>query len=267
MSIISLTSDFGYKDYFIGAIKGAIYKENPSAKIVDVSHEVGAFNHNEAAYILKNAFSTFPKKSIHLILVDSEIHIDNPFVVVLYKEHYFVCANNGILSLITNGESPNEIIALSLTNNLKENFPINSTLINATISLSQGKPLSSIGTPIESIKESTMLKPVVSNNQIAAHVIYIDNYQNVVTNITKDIFDSINKDNKPFEIKNRSIRFSKIVNSYNDVDAPSSIASSIAFFNSSGYLEFSVYKSDPKIGGAKSLFGLDFGDNIILNFD
>jgi len=74
MAIITLTTDFGEKDHFIGATKGAIYSELPTAKIVDISHLVSPFNVPEAAYIIQNAYRSFPKGTIHVICIDSELN-------------------------------------------------------------------------------------------------------------------------------------------------------------------------------------------------
>ncbi len=100
MAIITLTTDFGEKDYFVGAVKGAIYSELKDVRIVDISHSVSPVHISEAAYIIKNAYNSFPKGSIHIIGIDSEFTPENKHLAVLLDDHYFICANNGILSLL-----------------------------------------------------------------------------------------------------------------------------------------------------------------------
>ena len=101
MAIITLTTDFGEKDHFVGAVKGAIYSELENVKIVDISHSISPFNVPEAAYIIQNVYNSFPKGSIHLIGIDSELNQENKHIAVKLDDHYFICANNGImLSLI-----------------------------------------------------------------------------------------------------------------------------------------------------------------------
>jgi len=73
MTIVTLTTDFGHKDYSIAVIKAALLNYIPKAIIIDISHEITPYNHSETAYILKNSFSTFPKGSIHIIGVESEL--------------------------------------------------------------------------------------------------------------------------------------------------------------------------------------------------
>ena len=100
MHIITLTTDFGIKDHFVSAVKGAIYTQLPEARVVDISHEISPFHITEAAYIIQNAYKSFPKGSIHIIGIDSELHPENKHIAVELDDHYFICANNGLISLI-----------------------------------------------------------------------------------------------------------------------------------------------------------------------
>ena len=101
MSIITLTTDFGTKDHFVGAVKGTIYHELPDARIVDISHHISPFNITETAYILKNAYKSFPEGSIHIIGVDSELNAENKHIALKLDNHYFICPDNGVISLLT----------------------------------------------------------------------------------------------------------------------------------------------------------------------
>jgi len=109
MSIITLTTDFGTKDHFVGSVKGTIYNELPDAKIVDISHHISPFNITETAYILKNAYKSFPDGSIHIIGVDSELNDENKHIALKLDNHYFICANNGVISLLANEIKPEKI--------------------------------------------------------------------------------------------------------------------------------------------------------------
>uniref|UniRef100_UPI0030D78422 SAM hydrolase/SAM-dependent halogenase family protein n=1 Tax=uncultured Planktosalinus sp. TaxID=1810935 RepID=UPI0030D78422 len=106
MPIITLTTDFGEKDHFAGAVKGAIYSELETIKIVDISHSVSPFHITEAAYIIQNAYRSFPKGTIHIVGIDSELTPENKHIAVLLDDHYFICADNGIVSLITQEMKP-----------------------------------------------------------------------------------------------------------------------------------------------------------------
>ncbi|MEL0275891.1 MAG: SAM-dependent chlorinase/fluorinase, partial [Flavobacteriaceae bacterium] len=100
MSIITLTTDFGHKDYFVSVTKAALIQEAPKATIVDISREISPFNHTETAYILRNAYKSFPKGTVHIIGVDSELSPENNHIAMLFDGHYFVGANNGVFALI-----------------------------------------------------------------------------------------------------------------------------------------------------------------------
>jgi S-adenosylmethionine hydrolase len=100
MTIITLTTDFGHKDYSIAVIKAALLNHIPEATIIDISHQISPYNHSETAYILKNAFTAFPKGSIHIIGVESELTPENIHLAMEFEGHFFIGADNGIFSLI-----------------------------------------------------------------------------------------------------------------------------------------------------------------------
>ena len=186
-------------------------------------------------------------------------------------EHFFICSDNGITSLISDNIKPKSVFKINLKN-------ITST-INKFVSVAshiyRGGHLNLIGIEIEKIKELTDLKIIEkSKKELLCSVIYIDNYGNVITNITEEFFDKFSKSRK-FTINARNVKFNKIFSSYSDaIDFTKEKkyreedGKKIALFNSSGYLELSIYKSNPVTsGGANTLFGLSYGDNISIVFD
>ena len=100
MSVITLTTDFGNKDHYVGSVKGALFKELDNVNIVDISHNISPFNIVEAAYIIENSYKNFPDGSIHIIGIDSEKTIEQSHLVIKLDNHFFICANNGIMSLL-----------------------------------------------------------------------------------------------------------------------------------------------------------------------
>ena len=101
MSLITLTTDFGNKDHFVGSLKGALHNEIKNINIIDISHNVSPFNIIEGAYIIQNSYKNFPEGSIHIIGIDSEKTPDQNHIAMILDGHYFICANNGIMSLIS----------------------------------------------------------------------------------------------------------------------------------------------------------------------
>ncbi|EMQ94002.1 SAM hydrolase/SAM-dependent halogenase family protein [Xanthomarina gelatinilytica] len=275
MPIITLTTDFGEKDHFAGAVKGAIYTELPEIKIVDISHSVSPFNIPEAAYIIQNAYSSFPKGTIHIIGIDSEMNIENKHIAMKLDDHYFICANNGIMSMICAEIAPEKIVEINIHDRIETSFPALDVFVKVACHIARGGTLEVIGKVIDSIKPIKNLMPYVNDeeNQIVGSVIYIDNYGNVISNIKKAFFEKIQK-GRAFEISARNYTFKKIYTKYSDVvnfDLPlekrNDEGKSLVVFNSSNYLEIAVYKSNSQTSGsASTLMGLDLMDAISVNF-
>src|ERR1700712_4707333 len=113
MAIITLTTDLGDKDIYQAALKGSIYKLLPAINIVDITHSVAAFNVQQAAFILKNSFYYFPDDTVHLIGIDTVYNADTRYLAIRYKKHFFVGADNGIFSLMFEGD-PDEIVEINI---------------------------------------------------------------------------------------------------------------------------------------------------------
>jgi S-adenosylmethionine hydrolase len=216
-AIITLTTDFGEKDHFAGAVKGALYSELETIRIVDISHCISPFHISEAAYIIQNAYKSFPSGSIHIIGIDSELNPENKHIAVYLDNHYFICANNGIISMLTSEIKPEKIVEINVHDNIESNFPVLDVFVKVACHIARGGTLEVIGKPISKIKQLTGIKPVVNpeNSQIIGNVIYIDNYGNVISNINKVLFEKIGKGRR-FTIQARSIKFSKVYNRYSD---------------------------------------------------
>ena len=114
MPIITLTSDYGNLDHRVPAIKGSILQLNPEARIIDISHEIAPYNLIQCSYIVKNAYSHFPKESVHIISVDSFFHKDRKNLLVKADGHYFISSDNGLLSLIFHDIKPEAIYEITL---------------------------------------------------------------------------------------------------------------------------------------------------------
>ena len=276
MAIITLTTDFGEKDHFAGAVKGAIYSELEEVKIVDISHCVSPFHIMEAAYIIQNAYSSFPAGTIHIIGIDSELNPENKHIAVLLDGHYFICANNGIISMLANEIKPQKIVEINIHDRIITNFPVLDVFVKVACHIARGGTLEVIGKQVDALKELRGIRPTINqdSNQIMGSVIYIDNYGNVITNITKSKFEEIAK-GRSFKITARTANFTTIHSHYSDAinfDTPigkrDEDGKKIALWNSSNYLELSIYKSNPAtVGSAKSLFGLQYRDTITINFN
>ena len=276
MAIITLTTDFGEKDHFAGAIKGAIYSELSDVKIVDISHSVSPFNIPEAAYIIFNAYSSFPKGTIHVIGIDSEMNEENKHIAIKLDDHYFICANNGIMSMICQEIAPQKIVEINIHDKIQTSFPVLDVFAKVASHIARGGTLEVIGKQINTIKPIKDLIPFINDekNQIIGSVIYVDNYGNVITNIKQKLFDTVSK-GRTYEVSARNYKFKTIHRKYSDIvnfeiaaDRRNDEGKGLVVFNSGGYLEIAVYKGNPDtVGSASTLMGLTLRDTITINFN
>jgi S-adenosylmethionine hydrolase len=275
MAIITLTTDFGLKDHFAASLKGSIYSELPDAKIVDISHNISPFNIQECAYILENSYKSFPKGTVHIIGVDSEPTPETKHIAVLLDGHYFICANNGIIGLITTETQAEKVVEITIPNPDYGSFPSMDVFIQAACHIARGGTLEVVGKPFRELLEIREFAPSVTDNgnKIIGSVIYIDNYGNVVTNISRNFFEAYRK-GRSFELWARTKVLTKVHQKYSDIvnfDVEKSKRKGpgelMAIYNAAGNIEIAIYKSNPNAGGsASSLLGLEYLDAITINF-
>lgn len=254
MAIITLTSDIGPKDYLAGAVKGRLLSVNSSFTIADITHNISPFNYNEAVYIIRNSFTAFPQHTWHLLLINLFDNANSNIVLAYHEGHYFACSDNGLLPMIFDG-MPEHAIVIPF-GGYKENNVLQwvDKIACAIQDLENGKSFHNLGNEALNIIQKNSLKPLAADDYLEGRVIYIDNFENVIVNITKQEFDAVCKGRR-FKINfigDESI--TKLSNSYADVAE----GSKLAFFNTAGYLEIAVNK-----GNAAGLFGLQqFNTNL-----
>ena len=275
MSIITLITDFGNKDHFVAKIKGDIYRSFDKAKIVDISNNVSPFNIMEAAYILENAYKSFPEKSVHIIDVDSEKTVEKKHIVIYLDNHFFISADNGILSILCQNVNPEKIFEITIHDEMNNIDSSSKIFSKVACHLAKGGKPELIGKEISDIKTVKNLKPFINEDlsQIVSSVIYIDNFGNVITNLKRNIFEEIRK-GRSFEISVRNYKFKKIYNKYSDIvnyniplNQRNDEGKGMVVFNSSDLLQISIYRSNPKnVGTASSLMGLKIYDSVTISF-
>ncbi len=276
MPIITLTTDFGLKDPYVGAVKGAIYKQLKDATIVDISHLISPFHIAETAYVIQNAYHNFPDGTIHIIGVDTELTPYNRHVVVLLNKHYFICADNGVLSLIVNKLKPEVMVEINIHDHIERNLTTLDVFVNTACHIARGGKLELVGKPIENLKAiaSILAKHADDDLTIYGQVIYIDNYGNAVTNITRDLIKTVGK-SRSFIIEARSTKFKTVYDRYADIihgkkehEVQDAHGLAVAIYNNSDHLELATYKSNPlTVGSAVTLFGLQIDAPVIVTFN
>ncbi len=257
MGVITLTSDWGTADYYVGVVKGMIYKHFPEARIVDISHDINKFDSGVAAFMLRNAYPGFPKGTIHIIGVNTEESINEPHTIVYHSGQYFIGADNGVFSMIFDTE-PEWMIELEIpqessgyTFSSRDRFAI------AAARIAKGDDPKSLGSPKKELVKKMLFNPVIDHDIIKAMVIHIDGYQNLITNIDQKTFEQFTK-GRPFTISFRSQKYkiNEVNEAYSDV-RPGEI---VAVFASNGLMEIAINQ-----GKAASLLGIHKNDPVIVS--
>ncbi|MCP9750533.1 S-adenosyl-l-methionine hydroxide adenosyltransferase family protein [Ferruginibacter sp. HRS2-29] len=247
MPLLTLTSDIGIQDFMPGAIKGQLLQANNSFNIIDITHLLSPFNYPQAAYVCRNAIRNFPKGTFHLVLINLFDEKPEHLLLAEHDGHFIGCADNGLLTMILE-EVPQKVVALHLEKSQQKNtlYCVN-VFAQAFNELIKGKKLEEIGDASVSIHVKNPLRPLLGNNWIEGQIIFIDNFENVIVNISKEEFEEQRKGRSFNLIFKRDEEIDKISETYADVAE----GEKLALFNSAGYLEIAINK-----GNAAGLFGL-----------
>ena len=253
--VVTLTSDFGLKDYYLPVIKGAILSVNPSTNIVDITHQIENYNIVEAAFVVKNAWKSFPIGTIHIISVNDFAENSNGFLAIQYGGHYFIGPDNGIFSLLFS-DATFRAYRLRLPTGSK--FPLKEIYASAVEHLQNNVPIAQIGEYVSEVEQRINLRPVITHSRIQGAVIHIDTYENVIVNIDKTLFEQVGH-GRHFNIYfKRHEPIKQLSTSYFDVP----IGETVAFFNSADFLEIAI-----NMGKASSLLDLKLEDSIQIDFN
>jgi len=247
MPLLTLTSDIGNQDYLVGAAKAQLLKINPDFRIIDISHNIPPFNYPHTAYVCRNAIKSFPAYTYHLILVNLFELKPEQILLAFHNEQYFLCADNGLLTMILE-EKPELVIGIPLDKtDIKNTLYFIEVMANIVNKLANGEAIQDIGTADVEYIEKKPLKPMFSDNWIEGQIIFIDNFENVIVNITRTQFEEQRKGRHFKIVFKRDEVIESISESYADVAE----GEKLALFNSAGYLEIAINK-----GNAAGLFGL-----------
>lgn len=274
MSIITFTSDYGLVDHRVPSVKGKILSLNENVKIADISHEIQAYNLLQTAYIVRNAYSFFPKGTVHIIAVDSFYTKDRKCILYQADGHYFIAADNGVLSLIFYDIKPEAVYEITFNNRFDDevNFTSTDIFAPAAVHLKNGGLPEVIGRKYKTPKQLSFPRPVFNESEkmIIGEIMYIDNFGNVISNISKKFFEKNGVGYENFIVKFRNLALSRIYNQYTEFisdwqNEHEYHGKSVAIFNDAGLLELTIYKGNSQ-NGAKTLFGMKVGESIYIEF-
>ncbi len=250
MTVITLLTDFGTADYFVGAVKGAILSVNPLTIIADITHEVPPQDIQSAAFSLLAAYNTFPAGTIHLAVVDPGVGSARRPIIVSAGGHFFVGPDNGLFTYIYDRESAHEIFHVTAEKYFRQ--PTSTTFHGRDIfapvaaALSKGVEVEAFGAVISDEVRLDSLAPEVKNGRVEGRIIHIDRFGNCITNITRDVFNA-----------GHLVINGETISDFRDFYADNPRNGPFAIWGSAGFLEISINGDS----AAKKL-GIKAGDRI-----
>lgn len=241
MKIVTLTSDFGTTDYFVGAMKGAILAVNPDANPVDITHEISAQDIEAAAFTVIAAHRTFPAGTVHVAVVDPGVGSARRAIVAMTEKHFFVAPDNGLLSYVYDGEPLVKVF--HVTNERFFRHPVSATFHGRDVfapvagALSRGVAPAELGEEIVDFVRFEIKKPeLIDENTIVAQVFHIDRFGNCLVNLTRDDLPH-NFIEFRVEINNREI--SPVQSYYAEAGQTGEL---FMIFGSAGFLELVAFR-------------------------
>jgi hypothetical protein len=260
-AIITLTTDYGTNDHLVGTLKGVILKINPEVTLVDITHNLTPFDLLDGALAIGAAYSYFPPKTIHIVVVDPGVGTERRPLLVSANNQYFVAPDNGVLSVIYEREQANMVVRHA---NAEHYYlqPVSNTFhgrdIFAPVAawLSKGWQTPSMGDEIQDFKRFTLPRPKESEGTVKGVVMRADAFGNLITNFrAEDLPESaLNGGSINLQVGTQSV--TRLVDTF----ARGNNGEAIAYVGSSGYIEIAVNK-----GNAARTLGIARGTAVVLS--
>lgn len=256
MSLITFLSDFGWHDHYVAAVKAKILSENPETQIIDITHNIKKFDIIHGAQVLKSIYHDFPEGTIHLTAVNLRQTAKEAMIAIRLNDHFILGSNNGMLGLVDE-KAPQEIIKIN-EEEPTSNFPAKDVLAIAANNILQNKSITALGPALDENEFVRYLPQRVKATReiIQGHVIHVDDYGNLITNIGKTDYDILSK-NKSIQIKFRNYVLSKVQKYYHETTG----GEAFALFNDQNVLEIGI-----KEGNASELLGMEYGSMVSVKF-
>jgi S-adenosylmethionine hydrolase len=257
-TIITLLTDFGTKDGYVGAVKGVIKRINPQAEIVDVTHDIDSYDVIGAAFALNNFYRYFPKGAIHLAVVDPGVGSLREPILIKTKDFFFVGPDNGIFSFIYQKEDITDIIIISNKKYFlaepSSTFHARDIFAPVAAYLSLGIKTDEFGSPAKECVKFIIPQPESKGKGLRGEIIHIDRFGNLITNVPADLLE--NKRNAEILVSKRKIK--GISRSYFEIKEQELGA----LIGSSDFLELAVNQ-----GSAQTLLKAKVGNPVRINFE
>ncbi len=259
--IITLTTDFGLSDAYVGVMKGVILGINPRAQVVDITHAIPPQDIHEAAFLIHSAHRYFPKDTIHTIVVDPGVGSNRRAIVCQTDNAFFVCPDNGVLSYLVGGEPSPNASAVTIENptyllpHVSNTFHGRDIFAPVAAHLSLGVPLADIGTPVHKPVQLSIPTMHIADDTLSGEIIKVDSFGNLITNISQADFVAFTETVSSYTIQAGDACINRLNRAY----AESGISEPLAIIGSFGLLEIAV-----NCGSAEEQLGLKRGDAVII---
>jgi len=257
--IVSLLTDFGVRDAYVGAMKGVILGICPAVTLVDISHEVSKHDVLQGAFILSQASPYFPEGSIHLAVVDPGVGTARRRIIVQGGRCFYVGPDNGVLSLAVKGEGVVKAVEIRSEEyflpRLSRTFEGRDIFAPVAAHLARGVDIDEFGPEIRSLVSLSIAEPERRGGEILGEVIHIDGFGNITTNISENMVGEIAVGASVEVIIGRVSKTTPFCRTYGEVPAKSPLLT----LGSSGFLEVAVNQ-----GSAEKLFKAKVGDRVTL---
>ncbi|NBB88599.1 MAG: hypothetical protein GVX96_02280 [Bacteroidetes bacterium] len=251
--LFTLITDSGKDHFVVGRLKGLLLRSCPDAKIVDITHEVDHFNMVEAAHQLQTCYADFPDGTIHMVHVNSFYAEKSIWIAFEKERQFFIGPNNGLFSLVFEGESF-PVFEIGDTN-ITDDWP-GRVMAVAAAEIAKTNSLSKFP-ECPTFTEKIKLHPVVREKTIRGTVIYIDEYGNVITNITKELYEKVRQGRQFALYFKRFDPITYVSQHY----AEEGVGDTLCRFNSIGYLEIAIH-----LDRATDLLDLRLNDTVQIEF-
>jgi S-adenosyl-L-methionine hydrolase (adenosine-forming) len=192
MGLITLISDMGTTDHYVASVKAALFNLAPDSTVVDISHQVRPFDIYQAGFLLRSVWQQFPAGTVHVIGVRPEQSAEHPHLAVQYMNHYFVGSDSGIFGLLFD-DTAEHIYQINLAQGDDWNFPMRGVLAVSAAHLSKGGAPEFLGPRLPAYRKAMPVTPLVDGDKILAHVVHIDHYGNVYTDVSRRHFEAVRR--------------------------------------------------------------------------
>ena len=188
--IITLTTDFGTRDGYVGAVKGVIKRINPDAEVVDISHEVESFDVLGGAFVLNNFYRYFPRGTVHLTVVDPGVGSERQPLLIRSQDFFFVGPDNGIFSFVFQNETLTDVVVLSnkkyFLTEPSVTFHARDIFAPVAAYVSRGVAAKEFGPTAKECLKLVIPEPKLSKGRLRGEIVHMDGFGNLITNVAEE---------------------------------------------------------------------------------